>query len=298
MAAARLRLGALGLLAAAACSPGPGRDPVFPDAGARPEAGPIDAGAPDAAPRDAGPADVPVFLPDAGPSPAFPFTGVFGILNDGAPLFAREVGGRLHVVVGDFPYSYLGTIDPEGQVELGGPPLAASGCPEPGLSGRYSRPDTLYDLVHASCTPRGEPFTAALRGGFEADFDPRVSGEYTVRVEVTSDVTGCVGLGPVSEEARWAISALSDRTLVVFTADDPLAEPAAYFGRAQPDFSAFAASQYLEASTGGPQVSLQGRFVQASVNDPLRVEGTRDVHRRETGCTFSARFEGIRVAAP
>lgn len=285
-------------LALVACSPGVGRDPVYPDAAVRAEAGVPDVGPPDAGSADAGPRDVPVFLPDSGPRPRFPFTGVFSILDDPASLFAREVQGRLHIVVGDFPYTYVGTIDEDGAVDLGSTELTASGCPEPRITGTYSREDTLHMLLHETCNGRGEPVSANLRGGFVADFDPAVSGEYEVRMQVVTDPMGCFGLGPVPQAGRWGLDVLSDRTLAVFVAYDPVGPPAVYFGRAQANLSSFTAVHHLDAQVNGPQVAMSAQLVQPTANDPVQMIGTRDVYLPDTGCTFSVSFEATRVAAP
>ena len=219
-------------------------------------------------------------------------------MDSPASLFAREVQGHLHVVIGDFPYTYLGTIDEAGRVDLFSPELSASGCPEPRLTGTYSRPDALHSLLHETCNARGEPIRAELRGGFVADFDPRLSGEYEVEMQVTSDVTGCIGLGPVPERGRWGLDLLGDATLAVFVAEDPVGPPAVYFGRAQPDLSAFTATHHLDATANGPQVAMQARVEAVSANDPVRLVGSRDVFLPATGCTFSVGFEATRVAGP
>lgn len=289
---------AVGLLVVTACSPGVGRDPVYPDATVTPEAGPQDALPKDVGFADAGPRDVDVFTPDATPLPSFPFTGVFGILDDSAPLFAREVQGRLQIVVGDFPYVYVGTIDESGAVDLGSGELSASGCPEPRIHGTYSRSDALFMLDHETCNAQGQPVASEIRGGFRNDFESTVSGEYDVQMQVVTDASGCFGLGPIPETGRWGLSALPDGTLSMFVAHDPVGPPAVYFGRVNSAGSAFAATHHLDAASNGPQLAMQARFDQPTANDPLKVIGTRDVIRPADGCTFSVAFEATRLASP
>lgn len=285
-------------LAASACSPGVGRDPVFPDATVRVEAGVPDVGFVDAGFRDAGPQDVPVFLPDAGPPARYPFTGVFGILGDPSLLYAREVQGRLHVVVGGFPYSYVGTISEAGQVDLRSPELEASNCTIPVLRGTYSRPDALHDLLHQTCNAQGQAISSQLRGGFIQDYDAQVSGEYEVQTRVTTDIMNCMGLGPIPETGHWGVNLLSDGTIAVFVAWDPVRANMVYFGRAQGDLSAFTALNYATADTGGTQYAMQARFEQLTALDPVRILGSRDVYLPQEGCTVSVAFEATRVAGP
>jgi len=286
------------LLVAVGCSPGVGRDPVFPDAMVRLEAGVIDVGPADAGVKDSGPQDVPVFLPDSGPAPSFPFTGVFGILGDPSPLFAREVQGMLHVVIGDFPYTYIGTIDEAGQVDLRSAELAGSNCTQARITGTYARADALHDLLHQTCNAQGGPVSAEIRGGFNGDYDARVSGEYEVEVTVTGDVSNCFGLGTIPDKGAWGVSLLPDRTIAVFTARDPVGPAVAYFGRAETDLSGFSALHHLDASGTGTQFAMTARFEQPSALDPMQIVGTRDLILPDLGCTLSASFVGTRVTAP
>lgn len=293
-----MRRALAGLVAlAAGCSPGVGRDPSYPDATVRAEAGVGEAGFPDAGFADTGPRDVPVFLPDSGPPPSFPFTGVFGILGDNASLFAREVQGRLHVVIGDYPYTYVGTIGEGGAVDLVSTELQGSGCSGARIFGTYSRADALHALTHETCNNQLEPLRSQIQGGFLADYDPQISGEYEVTMQVTSDVTNCFGLGPVAETGRWGLNMLGDRSLAVFVADDPVGPPAVYFGRAQAGLAGLTAAHHLDANPTGQQVAMQARIEQIDSTQPVRLIGTRDVYL-STGCTFTVAFEATRVAAP
>ena len=296
------RAGAAGLAAlillAAGCTDGPGRPPVFADAAVRPEAGATDVGFEDAGFEDAGPRDVPVFVPDSGPPPAYPFTGQFGILNDSSPLFAREVQGRLHLVVGGFPFNYVGTIDEAGRVAVASAELAASGCPEPKITGRYARADTTFQLVHQTCNGQGQTVRSELTGAFFQGFVPEVSGTYEVRMGVTQDPTNCFGLGPVGPSGWWGLSVAADRTVALFVADDPVGPPAVYFGRATGDLSSFSALHHLDAAPNGPQMAAQVQLSQPTALDPVQITGTRDVFHPDTGCTFSVAFSGVRVDAP
>lgn len=288
------RLSLLGLVAlAAACSPGPGRAPVFADAAVRPEAGVIDAGFFDSGVNDA--AVVPF---DAGPPPEFPFTGVFGIVDDANPLFAREVQGQLHLVVGAFPYTYVGTIDEAGRVDVSSAELAGSGCTINGITGTYARTDALYDLQHVTCNARGETVESRLQGAFTADYDGTWSGAYAVRMEVVTDVMGCLGLGALEDPGLWSLSLLGDGSVAIFVAEDPLAAGVVYFGRARPDRTSFTALQHLDANANGPQVSMQGMMALPMNDVPASFSGRRDVFLPETACTVSVAYVAERVAAP
>ncbi len=289
----------LSLLSLVACSPGVGRAPVFADAAVVAEAGVTDSGPADAGFVDSGPRDVPVFFPDAGPPPpAYDFTGVYGILNSSDLLFAREVRGQLHLVVGAFPYTYTGSIDGSGEVDLISPELANSQCPEARITGRFSRSDTLFQLEHQTCNTSGEPLNGQIRGGFARNYDDRVSGEYEVRMAVTVDATNCIGLGVVQDSGYWGVSLLDDRTVAVFVAEDPLGAPAVYFGRAQQNLSGFDALQHFDAATNGAQFSMRAQIDLISALEPVRISGTRDVFLPETGCTFTVNFEATRIQAP
>lgn len=294
------RAAGLAALILAACTDGPGRPPVYTDASVTPEAGVEDTGPADAGePEDSGPQDVLVVLPDSGPLPEYAFTGQFGILNDSNPLFAREVQGYLQLVVAGLPYDYVGTIDADGNVAVVSTELAGSGCPEPRITGRYTRTDTTFELLHKTCNAAGDPVSSTIRGGFFQDFNPAVSGTYEVTMAVTRDLANCFGLGPVGGRAYWGLSVAADRTVSLFVAADPVGPPAAYFGRfTSQDLSAFSAIHHLDATNDGPQVAMQAQLSQPTANDPVQIAGTRDVYLPETGCTISVEFSGVRVDAP
>jgi hypothetical protein len=286
-------------MALAACTDGPGRPPTFADAAVRPEAGPTDSGPPpDAGFEDAGPRDVPVFVPDSGPLPEYAFSGQFGILNANDPLFAREVQGRLQLVIGGFPFSYLGTISEDGVVDLASAELAASGCPEARITGRYSRTDTTFQLTHTTCNASGEPLRATLTGAYFQDFIPSVSGAYTVEQAVVRDITNCFGLGPVPGEAHWGLSVASDRTVSLFVADDPVGPSVAYFGRATSELTSFDALHHLDADINGTAFAVRAELAQPNAHEPVQLSGSRDVVLPDRGCTISVQFSGVRVAAP
>ena len=236
---------------------------------------------------DAGSPDLPVL--DMGPPPAFPFTGVFGILNTPDALVAQEVDGVLMAIVGRPPYIYVGTISEGGDVDLTSHVILRSGCGQARLTGIYDRVNAVFELTHTVCSEdTGLPVTSMIRGGFGQDFDPGASGIY----ELTATPTpvgdpGCYMGGPQS--VRYGVSSLADGTVIIFTAHDLIEEPAVYIG--QP------------VSGGGIQTALpvEGHafsafFEQVTANDPLRMTGERDVFQPQGPCFFRIVVEGERVS--
>jgi hypothetical protein len=284
------------MFACAACSPGAGRDPIFTDAAVR-DATPVDATpVPDVGVPDAGIRDGTVVLPDAGPQPSYPFTGVYGILNADDSLYAREVGGLINIVIGDFPYEYSGTIDEAGNVSTTSPELSRSGCAIARIAGTYDRVAAMYTLLHETCNAVGDPIASRISGGFLANFSPEFSGVFELVAEVVLNPNGCWE-GPISNNpVRFAVNYLASGAIAVFTANDLVAEPAWYRGTAGND-GTFSAIHRVDAM-GSVQTAMSGRFEQATANDPLRLIGTRDVYDTVKGCGFSITFDGTRVELP
>jgi hypothetical protein len=285
------------VLSFAACSPGPGRVPVFPDATVY-DALPRDASpTPDAGMTDTGPRDALVVVNDAGPMVMSPFTGVFGILNAQDNLYARESDGRLNIVIGDFPYEYSGTIDEAGNVETSSPELTRSGCVEARVHGLYDRTSATYQLVHATCNTQGDPLSSAISGGFLRNFVPAFSGVFDLTADVTANPAQCWEGALTDLSLRVAINLLESGAIAVFTVQDLLPQSAWYRGMAGGDGS-FTAIQRSDAGAAPTRVSIMGSFSQATEQDPLRFTGIRDVYDPVKGCAFTIAFDGTRVALP
>lgn len=249
----------------------------------------------DAEPRDAGPSDVDLFMPDSGEVPSFPFTGVFGILNDNESLFAREVDDRLMLIVGDQPYVYVGTIDDEGNVTTTSPVLERSGCALARLSGRYDRGAATYRLRHETCSVQGGMVDAEFFGGFESDY-VGPSGVYALTSSVVQDLLGCSG-AVAPQSMKIGINILSGGTVAAFTGVDVVSEPGVYIGRLSGEGTGFSAIQRIDAN-GSQQFAMSVMFMQVSTNDPLTLTGQRDVWDSEKNCSFQVILEGERVEAP
>lgn len=288
-----MMLAALGLMG---CLPGPGRDVVFPDAMADiRELGVPDLGtAPDAGRFQAG--DVPVGVTDFGTRPRFPFTGVFSAFGTNGNLLAREIDGRLAVVIETAPYVYVGTIDPEGRVDARSPVQERGGCPEATLKGQYGRFDATLVLQHRTCNARGELVTLSLQGGFLTDFVPALSGVYAGRVEALVDAFGCAqGVAP--SPLRWGVNILSDGRALVVTLFDPIEEPFVYLGRLSNGTLALLAPVASRAEAQG--VAFQGALAPAAAGQRAGLSGRRDVWRPVGGgCTFSMDVKLSRVDSP
>lgn len=286
----------LAAVSACACSPGPGRDPVFRDAAVVLDAAPADSGAFDAGDRrDAGVRDANVVLPDAGPPPSYPFTGIFGVFDSADPIFAREVNGRLNLIVGRMPYSYVGSITEAGEVDLVSPELTRGGCLEARILGSYGRSDTQLALQHRSCNAQGQAISSNLRGAFADDFDPRRSGIYRLEGQVVLNTPPCWTGNQAGNVVFYGVSFTGDGSVAVFAAHDVIDEPAVYVGRTTGP-NGFAAIQIASAASGAPQFSLTGSLEQVSVNDPLVLRLERDVYDPVRGCAFRMVLVGQRVA--
>ncbi len=277
-----------------ACSPGQGRDPIFADAAVYPDAGFRDATPfPDAA-EDAGLPDSAVGLPDAAVVPEYTFTGVYTVLGTGDRMYARELGGKLQLVIRDWPYVYTGTIDASGAVNTTSIELTAAGCAIATITGAYDRVTATYLLEHRTCSVDGNALLSEIFGAFENDFATGVSGEYELAAAVM-DARNCWS-GPLTgHTVRYGFSFFGG-AVAVFTAYDMIAEPAFYAGTAGPEFD-FSALQRIDSD---PEVvtSLRGSFSQPTANDPVRFTGIRDVFDRTLGCFFTITLDGVRVQGP
>jgi len=287
---------ALTLAASSAACSEPGRLPAFDDAAPRFEAGQRDAEpAPDAI-ADAGAPDSEVVLFDSGEPPLnFAFTGVWQIDNDQNRLFAREVMGKVAIIIGGTPYVYTGTIEANGDVTTTSPRLLRSGCPDAHITGSFQRMSSAIFLSHVTCGGAG-PFTAAINGGFETNFRPGISGIYRVAGLVMGDsVPPCYAGAPGPFEMFWGINVgPSDNTIVLFTAHDVVAESAVYVGRLDND-GRFDATESLFAEVGRSDVAMRGTFTAAGL-DPAHINGSRDVYDAQRRCTFTIGFDGTKVA--
>lgn len=279
------------LLALASCTPGPGRQAMYLDAEVHPDAFFPDARA-DAGFADTGVPDSSISLPDGGPLPQYPMTGIFGIVGDRSPVYAREVNGRLNLVIGAPPYIYTGTIAASGAVRLESRPLAFAGCQGASVTGTYDRSAAFYVFRHDTCGGNGARLNVELRGGFDSDYDPRVSGVYEVSANVSLDAQGCART--VGERlVRWAINVIpGSNAASVFTAVDAFEEPTLYLG------TFTSANGNVTVLDPTFNVSLTGSIVQPTANDQPTFRGRRDVVNPERGCSYTVTFEGHRIAFP
>ncbi len=298
---ARAASGALLLASLAACSEGAGRPPVFPDAELLFDAAPVDFGPRIDAGLDAGFAPSDVELVDSGPPAAFPFSGVYSYLGGADRLLAREVRGRVSIIVGQPPFVYVGTIDGPGNVNLRSPLLERSGCDMATITGYYERPAAALFLRHQSCSVAGTAIDAQMRGGFDADFARPWSGVYLVeaRVDPARDLRRCYQGMATVQGLLWGVSVIgATNTVIVHTAHDLIGSQTVYVGTAEAAGRTFAAVE--DQVYGLPQlrVSIQGQFIQNSVNDAPVIVGQRDVFDPVRNCTFPMQFVGTLIAGP
>jgi hypothetical protein len=281
-----------------ACGPGVGRPPDDRDAGQPAEAGEFDAeGYFDALVIDTGIGeDVGVFVPDTGEVTRYPFSGIFGILNDNDSLFAREVDDRLMIIIGRPPYIYTGTIDEAGNVDTVSGELTRSGCATARVTGTYDRVAATYELRHQTCSSiDGSPLDSMLRGGFAQDFFG-ASGNYMVTATLIQDLTGCAMINQ-PQPATHGVSILNDGTVIVFGGIDIVSEPGVYVGSATGGGSGFSVVQEIDTS-GSQQVSMSGMFSQPNANDPIQLTGERDVWQPEGNCSYRVMYMGERGESP
>lgn len=291
----RALLAASSLLGLIACSDGPGRRPESLDGGVIEDARPFDATSFDGSAFDTGVTDGTIGLPDAMPRGTSSFTGVFGILNAQEALYAREVHDRLNLVIGAFPYDYIGTISSAGMVDVSSQELTRSGCARARVTGSYDRASGTYLLLHETCNSQGAPLSSTIRGGFVDDFDRGRSGIYDLRATVRANPGNCY-VGPAENVlVRYAFSFLRSGAMAVFTAEDLIPTPAHYEGAASSDGS-FSAIQRIDASATTEHVAMSGRFEQLTTHDPVRFSGLRDAWDPIKRCAFTITLEGVRIA--
>lgn len=249
----------------------------------------------DAGPGDLGSRDASeIVLRDGGLGPSYPLTGIFRT-RDGTVVYAREVGGFVSLVLDQHPYVYLGLVDAEGRFDAVSPPLLRSGCQVARVGGMYDRNGSILTIDHTSCRDDGRPFSASLTAVFAEDFDYSFSGVYELNVRNIQDPVGCLVEQPGNP--RWGINLIqSSRTVAVHTAMDP--EPAMYIGSMDFSTRTVTAIQRLSAGVEMADPSMTIQFFQISLNDPLTIQGQRDVVDTERSCAYRIDFEGIRIEVP
>lgn len=293
------RFGWVVLLVGAACSPGPGRTPVYPDAAEPHDSGLGDARPrPDSGPPDAGVPDSSIALPDTGRPPDYPFTGVFSVLGDTNKLYAREVNGKLSIIVGTIPYSYVGTISEAGRVEVRSAVLERSGCAQATITGDYERPTAAFFLDHVTCGAGGQPLQGMMRGGFDADFDLGLSGIYELEATLFQNEQGCFTGDPGPTTVRYAIDILAGSNVMsVFTAEDVIPSTTLYAGNVNAGDLGFSTVEQLFSAPGPFDVGMTGRFTITSAIDPVRLTAQRDVFDPRGNCSFTIVVDGLRIRA-
>lgn len=292
-----LHLGLFGLLGLLACTQGPGRDPVLRDTGVVIDSGVFDLGFYDSGvDRDTGPSDVPVGVNDSGVPIQYPFTGVFGIIGSPDLLYAREVNGRIHLLVARFPYTYEGTISESGEVDAVSTELTLGGCLVARIRGSYDRVNAIYDLVHETCNENNGALSSRMQGGFDANFDPDRSGVYRLDARVVADFSNCYPQPSPSIRVLWALSFFGNGQAVMWAVDDLFeTRPAAFGIRTSRD--AFTVTQRISTSGASPSYASTGTFTQIGATEP-EVVIRRDIQHPEVGCAFSIEATGVRIDSP
>ena len=283
-----------------ACNVSPGRPAVYDDAqvaGQSSDSGLVwDAAAmtPELGVRDTGPG-----LLDAGPKPAFAFTGVWSIFDQASVLYAREVDLSLNLIIGGFPYVYTGTISVDGDFELQGNSLIRSGCSSARLTGNFNRSSSFYTLRHTSCNGQGEVFETDLRGSFQSSFTPSRSGIYRLSGTVVTDLQACYTGRPGPYELIYGVSLdPNSGNLAIFTAKDIIEQPMVYLGSYSASDDAFSLQHTPFFGSMDGVTAFTGRFEQFGGNDPLRLVGQRDVIDPDTLCQFTMVVEGTKISGP
>lgn len=288
----------------AACSPGPGRPPVYRDA--EPDLG-VDSGepdlgeAPDAGAPDADPFDgYTIVLPDSGIPPSYVFTGTFFINGQTERLYAREAAGQLSIIVGGPPYVYHGTIDENGNVSVRSEAQERSGCAVAEITGIYERRTAFYTLRHRGCGLTLTPFDVELRGQLVGlsgeDFENSVSGIYRVLVTVGSNL-GCELVAPSPLTLHYAVNVLAGgRQIVVYTFEDVLGTPDHYIGTMSPANLQFSAIMRHTMGEHLLDASMNARLQRFGDADPPRLVGTQDAVDFERSCSVSMSIDGVRVS--
>lgn len=282
----------LGAVVLVACGTNPGAPAVFEDAGAPPEdLGPPDLGVgPDAEPYEVG--DVAIGVTDFGTPVLYPFTGVFNAFGVDGPLIAREIDGRLALLVEQAPYFYHGSIDASGQVELRSAPLSRSGCPASSITGAYDRVGATFDLLHTTCGQTGQPIQSRLRGGFSSDFTTDVSGIYEGQVISVTDPDGC-SAGIDNTFMKWGLNVLPDGRAMLVSLVDVIDEPYAFLGRISSGSLALVAT--LQVGQTAQQMSFSGAASVPVAMMPASLVGQRNLWRPELGCAFSLQVSMTRT---
>lgn len=277
-----------------ACSPGPGSEAADFDAGRpTPTDGPhlvpwddvrTDAGASE----DAGPAPS-----DPEPQPKYFFTGVFGIAGSPQSVIAREVDGRLLLMIRRFPQVYVGDIDEAGQFSLKSPIQLRSGCAKAEIQGQFDRVALRYQLHYEGCEDtEPTPVTGNMEGRFMHAFDADRSGVFEGRAEVLSDACE-----PKADAAtvRWTVNVYGfapTLRMLMWPAIEPFSPDAAYFGVMDVEKQSLPgtawSTQAEQVAAGG--VGLDGHFVQKNLNDPLVLSGRRQVFDPDSGCVYPLDF--------
>lgn len=277
-----------------ACTSGPGRDPVFEDASVMDaEVKDLGVGLDRRPFFDAG--DVAVGVSDFGTPTAYPFSGLFQAFGQ-VSLLAREIDGRLLLVVGEPPYIYVGTISPEGEVDLGSGVLARSGCPGATVKGHFERTSATFELQHQTCGADGAPRSSELRGGFAEDYTHALSGVYEGYVGAVSDPGGCgVGL-PLDATLRWGVGITSGGLATLVTSVGVEAEPRIFIGRA--NGAGFSALAPIATGALPQEIAAAVTFVEAFEGMPATMGGRVGVFRTDVGCGFEIDVALTRVALP
>jgi hypothetical protein len=286
-----------------ACTSGPGRTPIFPDAQVFYPDAVDEMGFPDA-PYDAGVNDSAVVLNDFGFASMYSFTGIFGITGDSQEaIYAREVGGNISIVVGAFPYVYAGTISTgatgNAMVNATSDVLARAGCTA-SVVGIFDRTSPLYELQHTTCDSQGRTISSMIRGGIATSFDPSWSGIYAVTATVVENASLCF-TGGALPPMTWALDFLpsSDQVEVYMPIDAVPNQQAFYIGTYEAAGAFSATAQWSAVAGAGPDVSLQGTVTQVSATDPVQISGTRSVIDYGHGnCVYSIQFSGVRSSGP
>lgn len=294
------------LLLLVACVPEPGRLPNYPDAD------PLDAGQMDGFeirdvrydPPDTGPVDSAIGLRDTGPPVSYPFTGVFVMNGSSEKLYAREVSGRLSLIVGSSPNEYIGLIDQNGNVRLGSEILNRTGCATSSITGVYERATAFYTLQRTGCDGSGQPFNQDLRGNLvpdpRDDYESAYSGVYQLELTVMFNPGGCFEgpMGPYTK--RYGLSILPGATgVVVFTGEDIIGHPVNYIGVIDTqNLSIFANHRPFGAPNANVDVALTGQIAQFDPMGVPQFSGQQDVYDFDKQCGFSLVFSGERVDRP
>jgi hypothetical protein len=141
-------------------------------------------------------------------------------------------------------------------------------------------------------------FEAMLRGGFDANFEPQLSGVYELTANVVADFQGCYQGPPGPQTVRYGVGVLAaNQSISVFTAID-VNEPALYVGNVAGADLRFSAIERAFALPGPSDVSMMGQLITGAGPDPVRMTAQRDVYDPLRGCSFTLALDGARLSAP